>query len=494
MPDGQPLSIPVGFERTSYASDPRLPPTIMTINEGPVASKLPYATILQSVSVILEVGHRPESNVPISADSACSPVARLPWFDELVDYLKTHEHDLWGWFSTRVDRQQQAEAIRLDLLRTTYRIDRESQADLYRTADRAASKLGIDVPLTIYQAQQELELNASLKFVPDEVHLVLHGPLLETLDDSEWQALVGHELSHYLLWTTWESEILIAHEILLAMLNDPRGDEVHLETYRRLQLFTEVFCDRGSYLVCDDLETAVSSLVKMHTGLKKVDAGGYLKQAEEAIVTNRGGVSGVFVTEECSHPEAFLRVRALQLWVAAVSGENGSDVVVTEPMIRRMFEGPLSLERIDLPAQRHLTALTRRLITELIQPDWMRTELVMSHARLFFPDIGPPVDATSGKESPENAAQRKTAAIVPESDDTISKYLCSVLLDFATVDRDIQEAALAWAIQKADQWNIAESFAEAATRKLKLRKKQFQQIREEKGSLIRQAESSRSGS
>lgn len=432
--------------------------------------------------------------MPISADAACSPVRRLPWFDELVDYLKTHEDDLWDWFSTRADRSQQAEGIRLDLLRTTYRIDRESQADLYRTADGVASALGIDVPLTIYQAQQERELNASLKFVPDEVHLVLHGPLLETLDDSEWQALVGHELSHYLLWMAWESEVLIAHEILLAMLNDPRGDEVHLETYRRLLLFTEVFCDRGSYLACGDLETAVSSLVKMHTGLKKVDAPGYLRQAEEAIVTIKDGVPGLFVTEGCSHPEAFLRVRALQLWTDAVSSENANDVTGAEQLIRKMIEGPHSLERIDLPAQRQLTELTRHALAEILKPDWIRTELVMSHARLFFPDIGPRVETISGKETLENDAQRRIVEIVPEGDETISKYLCSILLDFVTVDRDIQEAALAWATQKADQWKIAEAFAEAAIKELKLRKKQFQQIRAESDSLIRQAESSRSDS
>lgn len=424
----------------------------------------------------------------MSADTANSICSRLPWIDELIDYLKTHEDDLWDWFSTQADRQKQADAVRLDLLRTTYRIDRTSHASHYDLADAAAARLGVDAPLTIYQAQQDPELNAALKFVPDEVHIVLHGPLLETLDDGEWQALIGHELSHYKLWTQSDGEVLIAHEILLAMLNDARGDEVHVETYRRLQLFTEVFCDRGSYVACDDLETAVRSLVKMHTGLKSVDAAGYLRQAEEAIAVDRNGVPQEFVSEKWSHPEAFVRVRSLQLWVTAISSDDRDCLASTEQSIRRTIEGPLSLEQIDLPAQRQLTLLTESLITEIIQPAWIRTDLVMSHARLFFAGIDAKSVASAGKQDPQDSVQRVSTSILADGDETITKYVCSVLLDFVTVDRDIQEAALAWCIQRAEQWGVAEPFAELAIRELKLRKKQFQQIKVESESLIRQAE------
>jgi hypothetical protein len=426
----------------------------------------------------------------MSADSTLSKLTRLPWLDELVDYLKTHEDDLWSWFSTETDRHKQAEAVRLDLLRTTYRIDRESHTQLYETAYAVASTLGIDAPLTIYQAQQSPDLNASLKFVPGEVHIVLHGPLLETLDNGELKALLGHELSHYLLWTEWNSEILIAHEILLGMLNDPRGDEVHLETYRRLQLFTEVFCDRGGLLACGDLATAVRVEVKMQTGLKEVDAQSYLQQAEEAASKNGDGTSGTFVTEGFSHPEAFLRVRAIQLWNSTTSTENQADVSSVEQTIRRMIEGPLSLEQIDLPGQQRLTAVTRQLINEILEPLWMRTELALSHARLFFPDIQRP--SSTSPATHNGTPLFNIATIISDGDETVTRYFSSVLLDFVTADRDIQEAALAWGTQKADAWSIAESFSEVAIKELKLRKKQFQQIRTDADSLIKQAETSHS--
>lgn len=426
----------------------------------------------------------------MSAESTPKILTRLPWLDELVNYLKTHEDDLWSWFSTETDREKQAEAVRLDLLRTTYRIDRESQKQLYEMAEAVAGTLGIDAPLTIYQAQQSPVLNATLKFVPSEIHIVLHGLLLETLDNGELKALLGHELSHYLLWTEWGSEILIAHEILLGMLNDPRGDEVHLETYRRLQLFTEVFCDRGGLLACGDLATAVQVEVKMQTGLKEVDAESYLHQAEEAASKNDDGTLDTIITEGFSHPEALLRVRAIQLWNSTALPENSENASTVEQTIRRMIEGPPSLEQIDLPGQRYLTDVTRQLISEILEPAWMKSsELAMSHARLFFADIN---CASATSPADDAASPFNIATIIANGDETLPRYFSSILLDFVTADRDIQKSALAWATQKADAWDIAECFAEFATKELKLRKKQFRQIRTDAESLIKNAETSRS--
>ena len=69
------------------------------------------------------------------------------------------------------------EAIRFDLLKSTYRIDRDAQPALYEMADEVAKSLGMEVPVTLYQAQNPQGLNASLAYIPDEAHIVLHGPV-----------------------------------------------------------------------------------------------------------------------------------------------------------------------------------------------------------------------------------------------------------------------------------------------------------------------------
>ncbi len=78
-----------------------------------------------------------------------------------------------------------------------------AQAELYAQAEEVVRKLGLDIPVTIYQAQNPQGLNASLAYVPNEAHIVLHGPVCSKLTEAEFRALLAHELSHFLLWRFW---------------------------------------------------------------------------------------------------------------------------------------------------------------------------------------------------------------------------------------------------------------------------------------------------
>ena len=85
--------------------------------------------------------------------------------------------DIWQWYASNKVRDEQAEAVRFELLKSTYRLERETQPEIYATAEDVARKLGLDSPVTIYQAQNPQGLNASLAYVPGEAHIVLHGPV-----------------------------------------------------------------------------------------------------------------------------------------------------------------------------------------------------------------------------------------------------------------------------------------------------------------------------
>ena len=69
------------------------------------------------------------------------------------DYLKTEEPELWDWHSSNRARAEHADHVRLDLLKSTYRIERETQPELYDTAETLARRFGVAAPLTIYQVQ-----------------------------------------------------------------------------------------------------------------------------------------------------------------------------------------------------------------------------------------------------------------------------------------------------------------------------------------------------
>jgi hypothetical protein len=108
-------------------------------------------------------------------DSVPSPplsIDLLPYHAALRDFLRHVDADVWKWFAERRLSPKYAEDVRFELLKSTYRIERDSQRSLYEQAEEVARQLGIAAPITIYQAQNPLGLNASLAYVPGEVHVL----------------------------------------------------------------------------------------------------------------------------------------------------------------------------------------------------------------------------------------------------------------------------------------------------------------------------------
>src|SRR5882724_3638611 len=104
------------------------------------------------------------------------PAAKLeptPYHRALVDYLRAQEQELWKWFASAQAKIEYTEALRLALLKTTYRLDAQGHPELAQAAEEAKAALGLDFPVTLYQAQQSGELNAALYFIPGEGHVVL---------------------------------------------------------------------------------------------------------------------------------------------------------------------------------------------------------------------------------------------------------------------------------------------------------------------------------
>lgn len=377
------------------------------------------------------------------------------------DYLKSDEPEVWQWFASNRVRDKQAEAVRFELLKSTYRVDPAESPDLYQAAGEVARQLSLDVPITIYQAQNPEGLNASLAFVPGQAHIVLHGSIVEKLSAPQLQALLAHELAHLFLWQDDDGEFLIADQILAALTHDERAEPVHFNSARLFRLYNEIYCDRAALHVTGDLSPVVSMLVKIETGLVEVSADSYLRQAEE--IFSKGPAS----TRELTHPEAFIRARALRLW-----SEDADDAV---EQIQQMIEGGLSLDELDLLGQQRVASLTRQLLDALLHPAWFHTDLVRAHARSFFDDYQFPADA---------AEPRSLPAQLHPVDPWLRDYFCFVLLDFATVDRSLEELPLAAALTLGEQLGVKDRLAEIAIRELRLRKRQFEKLDSEKATLL----------
>lgn len=390
-------------------------------------------------------------------------LAPLPYHREVVEYLKTSEPELWQWGSSAKVRGEFAEEIRTSLLKANYRLDADAHPELAERCAAVAQRLGVAAPVTLYQASGGFGLNAMLCHLPGEAHIVFTGPILSTLKGAELDAVLAHELAHYCLWEIEGGDFLVADRLLLAAANDPRAATSHAQTARRYRLYTEVFADRGSFAGSGQLEAAVAALVKTETGLPDVSAASYLRQADEIFSRENT------ITNGLEHPETFIRARALRLWAEKDEG--------LDAWLSTIIEGPPRLDELDLPGQERMSKLTRRFLGELLRPPWFQTPPVLAHARAFFTDFAP---AAAVDES-----------LIPElrtTDDAMREYLCYLLLDFAVIDRDLEDVPLAAALDWSGRLEIAEQLEKLALKELGLGKRPLNKLKKEAAAMLVKAE------
>jgi hypothetical protein len=263
------------------------------------------------------------------------------------------------------------------------------------------------------------------------------------------------------LWTRDGGDFHIADRLINAVANNPRAESSHEQTARRYQLYTEIFADRGSFCATRDANAVICGLVKLNTGLAEVSADGYLKQAEEVFA------KGAVTTEGISHPETFIRARALGLW--RDKGENA------ELEIREMIEGAMALDELDLIGQRRMSAATRRLLQIFLKPKWFQTDAVLGHAKLFFTDFGVPATNDSLDDFKFKDAK-------------LREYLCYVLLDFTKADPELDEVPLAAALEFSRQLEFDSQFEKIAAKELNMKLRDVRKLKEHAPDLLAKAE------
>lgn len=389
-------------------------------------------------------------------------VAPLAYHRRLVEYLQNQEKELWKWFAASGRRVDEAESLRLELLKSTYRLDSEGHPALFQLLNELHSLLGISGAISIYQTQIGEGFNASLSYLPGEAHIVLAGPVLTLLSAEELRALLAHELAHYLLFSGWEGDFLIASDVIRGLANDGAAGPEYVETARLWNLHTELFCDRWALAATGDLGAAVRTLVKAQTGLAEVNAESYLRQAADIFR------AGPIKSGQFTHPELYIRARALELW--HMQGE------AAEPEIERLIQGPLNLQQLDVLAQRTASELTAAMLDEILRPEWMRTDANLAHARQFFPDF-----------ETRTIPTLDVGGAIKIADRSVADYACFVLLDFASVDRELGDASIAATMLQAKTWGIDERFTELAHKELGWTKKSWARLVKDADNLVKEA-------
>ncbi|QEC69328.1 M48 family metalloprotease [Panacibacter ginsenosidivorans] len=355
------------------------------------------------------------------------------------------QSQVWQFFVSNNHKEGQLKAFKTDLLKNTYKFDETADAQLYQKVNLAKEKLDMSIPVTLYQAQHTEDMNASIVYINDEAHIVFSGKIITLLSEDEMLAIIAHELSHVKLYTHLNGDVEVADRIVTAIGNHPGSTPAHYETARLFKLYTEIFCDRGAYIVTGNYAPIISSLVKISTGLQSVNADSYIKQAEEIF-----SVDAETKTTGVSHPENFIRARAIWLWHM-----KGHDA---EPIIKQMIEGNINLDELDLFRQQQIATVTQQLIMLLLQPEWMQTAQTTALAKQYFGSI-------QLTEAPDITT---LLAHVENVHSNLRDYLAYVLYDFATTDKTLEDVPLGYCFYLADDLKLDKPFAQAVKKERKL--------------------------
>ncbi|MEL6978807.1 MAG: hypothetical protein AAGM38_09035 [Pseudomonadota bacterium] len=371
----------------------------------------------------------------------------------LTAYLERREPDLWRWFASDPVAEDAAETLRLELLKNTYRLDRGAHAGLYAEADDIAGAMALGAPVTLYQAESDRGRNAALYFEPGGAHLVFEGDALTALDPAELRFVLGHELAHHRLWTEEGGRFWTAYRLLRWATAQPNVAPAFAETARLERLYTEVFADRYGLWAIGDLEPALAAHVKLAHDAAEASGAAYLSQAEEALAQNGGGRS-----EGRSHPENYLRAVLMAAWA--------HDPAAAEGRARALIEGAAPLEALDLLAQEHVNDLSLWMLMEFLTEPWASRPLIRAHAHEVAGELGDRL----GEPKHQGRDIDKLRGAIATLHGSVKRYLAYLLLDFSTVDPQLEDVMLAAALRFAEDFGLTEALRAVASQELKTTK------------------------
>jgi len=374
---------------------------------------------------------------------------------EFQTKLKNHfkqKEKTWKWFSDKNNSETAIENFKTELLKNTYRIDVESEPELYEIVNVAKEKLGIVLPITLYQSQFVDYYNATIVLFENEAHMVISGNLIKLLNDEEKLALFAHELTHVYFYLIENSDYEICNRIINSIANDIDSSNIYKETARLNQLFVELYCDLGSLYVCNNLQVVISTLVKIHTGLEKVSAESYLKQANEILEKNKQGSEGV------THPEIYLRARVLQMY--------DNDFNIDNHQVNKLIIGKYDLYNLNIFNKDEVAIMTKKMIDIVLKNKWTQSDYSMVLYKQYFGEFN--VDDNS-------IIDKEMLVFIENCKESLKNYFAYVLLDFALSDIELLDPFLGLIFDVGEQLEIKDELEEVVKKELKISNKKLKE-------------------
>ena len=379
--------------------------------------------------------------------------SQLPdWFPRTRDTLRRDYAGIWARFPS--EPSPPAANLVLDLgCRTRKQVEgltRDNQCE--RMVAQAAEHLGITVPIQVYLTETMPGKGIRVYRAADHAQLILQANLLSKINEQERLAIIGYELAKITL-AAWDSGDLVNVERLLTRIHLQKNPHpVFIETLRLFQLYRKLFCDRGAWRVCGDLDAVNAAILLTETG-EFPNRNEVTSNSEEQNLAHS-------VNEDPFTPnssDAISRKVAAELW------KQRSPTLDID--IAMKIQGPNSWKRLDLYRQSVAREKTRDLISTLLQPEWMRTDSKLAYAKLFFDNYK--------YQKPDHQGITDWLEISAKD---VKEFVCFTMLDFITAERNLLEPALAYSLQLSARWKLLPLFIEMANRELRLRKTQIKEM------------------
>ncbi|MBL4755046.1 MAG: M48 family metalloprotease [Flavobacteriales bacterium] len=381
-------------------------------------------------------------------------VSPLNYHVQVRDFIKKNEPRVWAFFIDKQNKEKELEKFKLALLKNTYRLDEEVNAEVYTALNKAKEGLSFEYPVQVYQIEGDQDMNAGIVFYQGEAHIVLSGSIISKLNPDELTVLFAHEISHAILWNMEDGQFETTERIITAIANDYSNSASYHETARVFNLCTEIFADKGALKVCGDKNLVISTLLKISTGLDRVSPAKYIEQAKEIVARDKQGSEGH------THPENYIRALAAE-WTQ-------EEPEHAEKKILKLIQGSLNVEHLDIFQQEYMQEQTKKTLQVLLGPQWFRTDPTEHLAKDYFRNFKFIEQAKFTKEE---------LTILLKVDKSTKEYLSYLLMDFCMVDPDLSVIPFAQASTVARTLELEDIFDKIVMKELKLSKHTFKEMK-----------------
>lgn len=202
---------------------------------------------------------------------------------------------------------------------SNFHVTRTSCSDLYTVAHETWDTLDLNHIPDLY-IMQDYSINAYTTGHQHDAYIVLSSGAVDKLNDKELQFVIGHESGHIKSNHVLYHIICAYASMILGKVGIP--DELILPALKYWNRMSEFTADRAGLLACQDLDAALSAIMKMsglpETYYKKASVQGFIQQTREFEEKYGGTSDAIFKFLEIfdeDHPWTIVRAAELIRWV-----------------------------------------------------------------------------------------------------------------------------------------------------------------------------------